>query len=109
MMDIIANPLIIAYLALAVSVLTAIRVFVPGEDNSSTAKSAPAPAAAPVAASPAPVVSAPGEDEEAVVAAITAALSLYVGGGFTIRSIRPAAGGGNAWVTAGRLENVTSM
>ena len=106
MMEFISNPLYIAYLALALAVITLIRVFVPGDEDSGRSKAASAPASAP---SGPRIAVAAGEDEEAVVAAITAALSLYVGGSFTIRSIRPAAGGGNTWVTAGRLENVTSL
>lgn len=105
MMDIIANPLYVAYFALLIAVLTAIKVFVPGgaEGGETVAK----PAAAPVAAAPQPVAAAaPSEDEEAVVAAIVAAIAQSEGGPFTLKSIRPAEGGAGLWVASGRLAGV---
>jgi hypothetical protein len=108
MMDIIANPLYVAYFALLIAVLTAIKVFVPGSEGQTDSSPArPAPATAQPAAPVAPVV-APSEEEEAVVAAIVAAIALCEGGGFTVKSIRPAEGGANLWVASGRLAGVSN-
>ena len=56
MMDIIANPLYVAYFALLIAVLTAIKVFVPGSEGQTDSSPAAAPATAQPAAPVAPVV-----------------------------------------------------
>ena len=43
-----------------------------------------------------------------MVAAIVAAIALCEGGGFTVKSIRPAEGGANLWVASGRLAGVSN-
>ncbi len=68
-----------------------------------------APVAAPVATA-APVAKAEvASDEDEMVAAITAAVSLMMGGkAFNVLSITPSAPSG-AWVSAGIVENTASL